>query len=52
MKTPAQYIPKHGLTFFYLAKIMSRKELDDLIKKYVAAKVAHSNSIKYKRKKI
>lgn len=39
MKRPISYKPKYSLSLYYLKKIMSKKELDELLKKYVKAKV-------------
>jgi hypothetical protein len=39
MKRPINYKPKYSLSIFYLSQIMPKKELDELIKRYVQAKV-------------
>ena len=39
MKRAIDYKPKYSLSIHYLSMIMSKKELDILIKKYVEAKV-------------
>lgn len=38
MKLPIDYRPKYSLSIAILAKVLSPKELDDLIRKYVRAK--------------
>lgn len=38
MRWKANVVPRYGLMIKYLAMIMSRRELDDLIRKYVAVK--------------
>jgi len=40
MKTPVEYVPKFSLSIYFLKKIMSKKEYNILIDKYVAAKMA------------
>ena len=39
MKRPIDYKPKYSLSLYYLAQIMSKRELDNLIRRYVQAKV-------------
>lgn len=39
MKRPIDYKPKYSLSLFYLAKIMTKRELDNLVRRYVQAKV-------------
>jgi|WetSurMetagenome_2_1015567.scaffolds.fasta_scaffold40644_5 hypothetical protein len=41
MKRPRNYKPKFSLSIFYLRKIMSKKELDALLEKYVTAKMTN-----------
>lgn len=49
MKRPIDYKPKYSLSLTYLAMIMSKKELDLLVKKYVQAKVVSwKNNIREK----
>lgn len=36
-----EYIPKYSMSIFYLKKILTKKDFDDLLKKYVAAKKAN-----------
>lgn len=38
MKRPIHYKPKYSLSIFYLEKIMTKRELNDLIARYVQAK--------------
>jgi len=39
MKKKIDYKPKYSLSIFYLKKIMTKKELDVLLDKYVKVKV-------------
>lgn len=39
MKKKIDYRPKYSLSIFYLEKIMSKKELNLLIDRYVKAKI-------------
>lgn len=39
MKRPIDYKPKYSLSIFYLSQIMSKRDLDTLIRKYVQAKI-------------
>jgi len=39
MKKPIDYIPQYSLSLTYLRMIMSKRELDRLVKKYVQAKI-------------
>jgi len=39
MKRTKDYVPQYSLSIKYVKMIMSRKEYDELLKKYVAIKV-------------
>jgi hypothetical protein len=41
MKTASNYVPQYSLSLYYLKKIITKRELDALLKKYVAAKQAN-----------
>lgn len=41
MKRTKDYVPKYSLSIAYLKKIMGKKELKDLIEKYVSYKKLH-----------
>lgn len=50
MKRTADYIPKYSLSLYYLRKIMTKKELNVLLKKYVEAKKTYwTKSFKVKK---
>lgn len=50
MKRPINYKPKYSLSIKYLEMIMGKKELNILIKKYVAKKLEYWG--KYKKGKV
>lgn len=50
MKKPLEYVPKFSLSTYFLKKIMSKREYDTLIDKYVLAKMAQWDE-RYKEKK-
>lgn len=39
MKRPIDYKPKYSLSIFYLKRIMSKRDFDNLIKKYIEEKI-------------
>ncbi len=41
MKRPINYKPQYSLSIYYLKMALSRKEFNDLMKRYVAVKVAN-----------
>lgn len=51
MKKPKNYRPKYSLSLKYLERILSKKELKELLDNYVAEKVRYWDGYKGRSKK-